>query len=48
MTEIPLFLDWLERAKKLPEKEVGREAGTLNRHLTQLQEILTPTNEGTT
>ena len=34
------LLDWLERAKKLPEKEVGREPGTLNRHLTQLQEIL--------
>jgi integrase len=34
------LLDWLERAKKLPGKEVGREAGTLNRHLTQLQEVL--------
>ncbi|MET3844343.1 hypothetical protein [Bradyrhizobium sp. OAE829] len=32
--------EWLERAKKLPEKEVGRESGTLNRHLTQLQEVL--------
>ncbi|TYO64255.1 hypothetical protein FXV83_23070 [Bradyrhizobium hipponense] len=31
---------WLERAKALPENEVGREPGTLNRHLTQLQEVL--------
>jgi hypothetical protein len=31
---------WLERAKALPENEVGRKAGTLNRHLTQLQEVL--------
>lgn len=31
---------WLERAKALPGNEVGRESGTLNRHLTQLQEVL--------
>jgi integrase len=31
---------WLERAKALPDNEVGRESGTLNRHLTQLQEVL--------
>ena len=31
---------WLERAKALPDDEVGREPGTLNRHLTQLQEVL--------
>ena len=36
---IPLSV-WLERAKTLPEKEVGRESGTLNRHLSQLQEVL--------
>jgi integrase len=36
---IPLAV-WLERAKALPENEVGRESGTLNRHLTQLQEVL--------
>ncbi|MCG2644788.1 MULTISPECIES: hypothetical protein [Bradyrhizobium] len=32
--------EWLERAKKLPAHEVGRESGTVNRHLTQLQEVL--------
>ncbi|WOH57008.1 hypothetical protein [Bradyrhizobium sp. BWC-3-1] len=31
---------WLERAKGLPDNKVGRESGTLNRHLTQLQEVL--------
>lgn len=31
---------WLQRAKALPKNEVGRESGTLNRHLTQLQEVL--------
>lgn len=31
---------WLDRAKGLPEQEVGREPGTLNRHLSQLQEVL--------
>jgi integrase len=36
---IPLAV-WLERAKGLPDNEVGRESGTLNRHLTQLQEVL--------
>ncbi|WP_304494956.1 hypothetical protein [Bradyrhizobium japonicum] len=36
---IPLAV-WLERAKGLPENKVGRESGTLNRHLTQLQEVL--------
>ncbi|MCK1621205.1 hypothetical protein IVA96_32485 [Bradyrhizobium sp. 159] len=37
--KIPLSV-WLERAKTLPQNEVGRESGTLNRHLTQLQEVL--------
>jgi integrase len=36
---IPLK-EWLAKAKKLPKDKIGREAGTLNRHLTQLQEIL--------
>jgi integrase len=31
---------WLERAKALPKEKVGRDAGTLNRHLSQLQEVL--------
>jgi integrase len=31
---------WLERAKVLPKNKVGREPGTLNRHLSQLQEVL--------
>ena len=31
---------WLERAGALAEKEVGREPGTLNRHLSQLQGVL--------
>lgn len=31
---------WLEKAKKLPKEKVGRESGTLNRHLTQLQEVM--------
>lgn len=31
---------WLERAKGLPKDQVGREPGTLNRHLSQLQEVL--------
>lgn len=30
----------LERTKALPEKDVVREPGTLNRHLSQLQEVL--------
>lgn len=31
---------WLERAKGMPKDQVGREPGTLNRHLSQLQEVL--------
>jgi integrase len=31
---------WLERAKGLKKEEKGRAAGTLNRHLSQLQEVL--------
>ncbi|RQH13611.1 tyrosine-type recombinase/integrase [Bradyrhizobium sp. RP6] len=32
--------EWLERSKKLPDDKVGRASGTLNRQLTQLQEVL--------
>jgi integrase len=31
---------WLERAKGMKKEEKGRAAGTLNRHLSQLQEVL--------
>lgn len=31
---------WLERAKGLKKEQKGRAAGTLNRHLSQLQEVL--------
>ena len=31
---------WLERTKGLPKDQVGRAPGTLNRHLSQLQEVL--------
>ena len=37
--ETPLA-EWLERAKKMPKEKKGRAAGTLNRHLSQLQEVL--------
>jgi integrase len=37
--ETPLSV-WLERAKGLKKEEKGRAAGTLNRHLSQLQEVL--------
>ena len=32
--------DWLKRAKKLPAKEVGRVGATLNRHMGQLDDVL--------
>lgn len=31
---------WLERAKALSKEKIGRDPGTLNRHLTQLKEVL--------
>lgn len=31
---------WLERAKGMKKEQKGRAAGTLNRHLSQLQEVL--------
>jgi integrase len=37
--ETPLAV-WLERAKGMKREEKGRAAGTLNRHLSQLQEVL--------
>jgi integrase len=32
--------DWLKRAKKLPPKDVGRVGATLNRHMGQLDDVL--------
>ena len=37
--ETPLSV-WLERAKGMKKEDKGRAAGTLNRHLSQLQEVL--------
>ena len=36
--EAPLA-EWLERAKKMPKEKKGRAPGTLNRHMSQLQEV---------
>jgi integrase len=37
--DLPLS-DWLKRAKKLPPKDVGRVGTTLNRHMGQLDNLL--------
>lgn len=33
--------DWLQKAKKMPAKDVGRVGATLNRHMGQLDDVLT-------